>query len=379
LETKSSPNYSLEALKFPEGEDTSRFRNWYFNVTFEYKGMPYVLFAALKAPGFSGGKEISILGIRGPFNAKKEKALDYAAAGAGIVKDEATNASAVSEWISEVDDPKWHVQKLYMKNDDDLRQELKGDHLDIHMGNTSASLGLEDYKLRLNEEGCTIDLDCKVRGPAIWWGNKPDVGWQHSEKGILTGFESFVEATGSANIFGEKLDIRGRGNFEHVSMSYLEMMGMRAADWIVMNFDEAYAFCYRNLSITEDQHLRHVFTGAIYLIEERKLLNLKEMEVRWSNWVYAPSAYRFIPASYEIKGETEEGVFKAYMSPAAPPAWYVHRRDENRYTDYIDGWYFAYWDALCKVEGTFTYKNGRVINLTNGMGVNEPHTASPLV
>jgi len=35
-------------------------------------------------------------------------------------------------------------------------------------------------------------------------------------------------------------------------------------------------------------------------------------------------------------------------------------------------------DALLKGGGTFTYKNGKVLNLTNGLGINEPQRVSPL-
>ena len=355
------------------------FCDWYFNVTFEHKGLPYVLIGAIVAPGFSGQNEVTVAGVRGPFKMRREKALDFIDAEGGIVKDKADKTRATGEWISVLEEPEWHFRQVFIKQGQVFKQEMKEDTITVQVDNTRAICSKNEFKLRLDEKEYKINLDCVSRGSVIWWGGEPNKEFNLTQNSILNGFEIPCDIEGTAMIRGEKIKIKGRGIFEHVWIKKLDMMELRSVDWIILNFDQSYVFLFKNESITqEDRCLRDSHTGAIYLDKDKKVLPFTGIQIRYRDWAYAPKAYRFIPISYEVIAETKDGLFKANMEPVASPAWYVHRRMETLSMDNIGGWNFSYWDALLKAKGTFTYKDGKVLNLTNGVGINEPQRVSPL-
>jgi hypothetical protein len=377
--SKKGGGIKPEDLQCTLPQGSKGFCNWYANVTFEHAGLPYVLFAALLAPGFSGKNELTVLGVRGPFKSRKDKALDIAEAEAGLVKDEADKTTASEEMVTIVDDPEWHFRKVFLKEDHEFQQSLSDGTVNVQLGNTKVSCKDGEYKIRLDEADYQIDLDCIARGPAIWWGGKPNREFQLSKNSNINGFESPCNIEGSATIKGEKLTIKGKGVFEHVWITKQDMMELRSVDYIIMNFDEAYTFLYKGISTTQqDQCLVRNHAGGIYLNEDRKLHYFTGIHVKYRNWAYAPKAYRFIPTAFDVTAETGEGRFHAIMDPVATPSWYVHRRMEKLGMDDVEGWNFSYWDAPLKSEGEFTYKNGKVISLTNGRGVNEPQKVSPL-
>jgi hypothetical protein len=355
------------------------FCNWFFNVTFEHKGLPHVLFASIKAPGFSGKNEISVIGVRGPFKTRQEKALDIEDAEGGIVKDEADKTKAAEENISVLEDPEWHFRQVFFKSDDAFKQTVENKSVNIQLGDTTVSCGQDSYTLRLMEEDTRLDLDCKARGPAIWWGGEPNKTFHLTRNSLQNGFEIPCDLEGTAVLRGESIRVKGRGVFEHVWIEKLDMMELRAVDYVIMHFDEAYVFLFKGVSITqEDLRLHHNHTGAVYLNEEKKLLPITGIRVNYGGWAYAPKAYRFIPTTYHITADTTEGSIQMDLEPAACPAWYVHRRMDRLRMDQMEGWNFAYWDALLKGGGAFTYNNGKVLKLTHGLGINEPQRVSLL-
>ncbi len=151
-------------------------------------------------------------------------------------------------------------------------------------------------------------------------------------------------------------------------------MRQTCTDFIIMNFDEAYVFAFKNVGLDRNRY----DTGGIYILEDKdkKLMPITNLTVTYQNWAYSPTALRFIPLSYEVVAETDKGVLKALMEPVMPPAWYHHRRMEQFKQNHINGWQFTYWTGETKVKGTFTYKNGRELKLTNGVGRNEPQRVS---
>jgi hypothetical protein len=370
----------LEHLKYETTGAAKSYCNWYFNVSFDHGGLPYVLFGAIQAPGFSGKKEVTVLGVRGPFKSRKEKALDIEEAEEGLVKDEADKTSATEDTITVIDNPEWHFRKVFIKEDHEFEQTLTQDSVSIRAGNTKMHCTEGNYKLRLDEKGYKMDLDCVSRGPAIWWGGGVKKEFHLTKGSIQNGFESPCDIEGTAVINGEKLTIKGRGVFEHVWITKLDMMELRSVDYIAANYDQAYMFLFKGISATNsDSCLHHNHAGGICLTHEKKVHYITGIKIGYRNWAYSPKAYRFIPTVYEVTAETEAGVLKTTMEPLATPSWYVHRRMEKLALDNTEGYNFCYWDAPFKAEGEFRYKDGKVIKLTNGRGVNEPQKVSSLV
>lgn len=379
---KAAPNdwgVTLEDLKskLTHLPVNKRFCDWYFSVSFDHEGEHYILNSSITSPGLSGKYHAMVYGARGPFNIRKEAARDVKEAEKGLVREDGHAASVKGKTISIVDDPEWDVRKKFFKTEADFKEEIKGDSVVIHLGDSLTSLNSKGCKLRLNEKDCKLNLDCTARGPAMWYGNEPNQGFNLTENLLTTGIEAHFDVEGSAVIDNETLKIKGRGNLEHVWIEVTDpswFMKMTCVDFIIMHFDEAYAFLFKDVG----QNGKLYNTGAIYLIGDQKMLPVTELNVKYKDWAYAPSAYRFIPTAYEVVAETEAGLLKAFMEPLVPPSWYHHRRMEEFTMNHINGWQFSYWTGETKIKGSFNFRNGRSLKLTNGIGRNEPQRVSPL-
>ena len=362
-------------IKLDNVQIPGKFCNWYNNVIFEHRGRPYVALISIKAPGFSGKNEVSISMGNGPVRMKTEshKTLE------SIVKEDTGKSDAGQEEILVIEEPDLHVVNLNIKGDDAFRQTVSGDTITAKLGDTtSIECQVGKWHLKSKEGDFDVDLVFTARGPVVWWGEKPNADQKLTEHTIINGFEALSDVTGHITYQGEKMDARGRGVAEHVWIEKLDMMELRYVDWVVINFDQSYFMFYSGEGAVPPRSLAHYQTGSVCLAEDKKFWSITKIKVEHTKWAYSPVALRFIPISNTITLETSEGVLVCQVEPLISPTFVTIRRMENVSFYDIPGWAFYYWDAPYKATGTFTYSNGRVLKLTNGLGVNEPQRVSPL-
>lgn len=357
-----------------------RFLDWAYQVRFEYNGKYYTLFFNLANPSWSRTVQVEANGTGGVFKTREEKALDFEAAAEGIIQD-AAQEKAAKDKITVLVEPEWHFAYMYPKKADDYRQEVIGDSVHIHVGDSTVILKPGESIVRLNEKDCVTDLTFTSRAPTFWKGgyaNRAE-GNPLGEGNVVRGWQTFVDVEGTATIAGEEIKVKGGvGNFEHV---WIEIdpnwfMQLQQVDFIQLFFDEADALIMKNL--TSDH--KKVITGSVYLRDGKVLTKVIKTTVINKGWMYAPNAYSFLATEWDITAETEDGgVLKAVIEKPTNFHWWHHRRMEDFEMNDITGWRFNMYGIFGKATGTYTLKDGRVINLTNGLATNDPQKVSPLL
>ncbi len=98
---------------------------------------------------------------------------------------------------------------------------------------------------------------------------------------------------------------------------------------------------------------------SLYLIDEKQYVPAGEFNIEHHDWAFDPTSGAFIPTRYNVTIETEAGVLE--MTANAVSCYVASGIGEapDSPTTLLD------WD---KVDGTFTYKDGRTKTLTNGLG-----------
>lgn len=189
--------------------------------------------------------------------------------------------------------------------------------------------------------------DC---GGPLWYGReKPSYLTQHS---VTYGYNWCGQAEGTLTIDGREIRVKGAGIRERyvaTDSSSAEIGGWE--DWGWVHFDEVYGSMYDMRLGMKD--------FALNLVDEDIYLPEGDMTITHQEWAYMPKFGGFVPTEYVVKMETAEGVldFTAHVNTGR--SWSVTDKvPDNPVCTLM-------WD---KVEGTFTFKDGSVKQLTNGFG-----------
>lgn len=345
----------LEDMKAKLTGVPGHFCDWYFAVNFKENEKNHFLVLHLSAPGLKKKNSMGARIVQGPLGLKKEESI-------------VAMERPVFEVTCSVDYP-----------DDAYKEETDKDTVISHLGNMTVISKVGSWHVRLDEKDFKVDLNFSARGPVVWWGNEPNELCVLTPGTKLVGLEAFCDVDGTATIEGKRMKVHGKGLYEHVWIEKIAFMEFRLVDWIFANFDELYTLLMRAEGVKGDGCPHHYETGAIYLMKEKKYLPVTRFSVSTQKWAFCPEVLRFTPIAYEVTAETEMGVLKFNFEASKYPQWIEKRRMEFLTIDRIPGWSFIMYDLPIECKGTFTYKDGTILNLTSGDGVDEVLRIFPLL
>jgi hypothetical protein len=249
----------------------------------------------------------------------------------------------------------------------------------IQMGELTAICRPDRQRIISTNEILSGDLTCTARGPILHWGHEAGKICQVTEVTRVSGSESLSDVKGEITFGGKRIEINGRGLFERVWFSALNFFQIRAMNWLYAHFDEMYLYICHCESVTGDSRPFHFETGEMQMIVNNEFMTAKSLEFMPESWVFFPQARRFIPLEQSITVKAVQGTLKLKMRLSTyplllqPPA-----RLENLTVDNISGWSSLFYDAPVMLEGKFTYRDGRIVKLANGTGINEQIRISAL-
>ncbi len=187
-------------------------------------------------------------------------------------------------------------------------------------------------------------------GFPTWYGkDKPSALTQHS---IAYGYNWSGTIQGRLTIQGRKVGIKGKGVRERyiaVDTSAAEIGGWE--DWMWFHFDEMFGSLYEMKLGNKDMSLN--------LVDEDQYLPAGDFRIAHHDWAYLRPLGAFIPTHYEVTVETEVGVLEMAANAVGATVWGVTGRVPDNPVATLN------WD---KLDGSFTYKDGRKRTLTNGLG-----------
>ncbi|MBN1177826.1 MAG: hypothetical protein JXD18_01330 [Anaerolineae bacterium] len=343
--------FTIDHLRPKFLENSERFNDWYFTVHFKHEGKPVLAKFSLT--------EGSLLG-------------------------QATHLSFSQAPLDLREEPDALVMKpssadLSVHPNADFSFAAVEDEVRIEMGDLIAICRADEQRLISKNEQLSADLTFRPRGPILFWNHEPGAECEVTDVTRVSGSESLSEVTGSVTVQGQKMDVQGRGLFERVWFKALNFFEIRWMNWIYAHFDNAYLYLCHCESTTSENQPFHFETGDVYLELEDDLLAGTSLEVMPETWVFFEQVRRFIPLEQSVVMRTDKGTLKLnvrlahYPQMAQDPA-----RLEGLTINNIPGWGSLFYDGPVTLKGKFTYKDGRVVELVDGVGINEVIRIAPL-
>ncbi len=207
------------------------------------------------------------------------------------------------------------------------------------------------YSLEDKEQGIKAEWVHTAIGFPMWYHDKKklEVYTPHS---IAYGYHWAGRIEGKL-IFGDrKVEIKGaavRERYYAVDTCPAEVGGWH--DWMWFHFDEMFG-CLDEMKVSKHKVV------SLYLLDEKRYLPDGNFNIEHHDWAYLRPIGAFIPTRYKVTVETEAGVLEMTANVVGGLSWGVTEVPDAPTTK-------LYWD---KIDGTFTYKDGRKRTLTNGLG-----------
>lgn len=207
------------------------------------------------------------------------------------------------------------------------------------------------YSIDDKEKGIKADFFHSVVGHPTWYGrDKPKYFTPHS---ITYGYNWTGRVEGEFTIEGRKVRIKGAGVRERywaVDSCPTEIGGWE--DWGWFHFDEMFgSFCEFKYGKSKDMSLN--------IIEGNQFFPVGDFNIEHHDWAFVPQVGYPIPTRYKLTMETEAGVLE--MAANVVGCKLFSTTGEVPDCPLLS----LHWD---KLDGVFTYKDGRKMTLTNGLG-----------
>lgn len=197
----------------------------------------------------------------------------------------------------------------------------------------------------------SADLWHRAYGFPLWYGReKPSYLTQHS---ITYGYNWAGEVDGKIVYKGKRILVKGKGQRERyvaVDSSAAELGGWE--DWGFFAFDELHSSLYDMRLGMKD--------FAIYDLESKAYYPEGEMVIEHEDWAFVRELDGFVPTVYKVTIKTSDGIYRVRAHVGNVRTWGVTYKVPDNPVGTL------HYD---KVEGSFTYNDGRIKILHNGRGI----------
>ncbi len=188
-------------------------------------------------------------------------------------------------------------------------------------------------------------------GYPTWYGKeKPKYLTAHS---VAYGYNWVGRIEGTLTIEGRTVALTGaalRERYVAVDTCAAEIGGWE--DWMWFHFDETFGSFY-------EMKFAGVKEMSVNILDGEQFYPVGDFEIEHHEWAYHPRLGAFVPTRYNIRPEVETGVLEMCGDIVESKLWGM--RGEVPDTP-------LYTHNFGKLDGRFTYRDGRTIPLTNGVG-----------
>ena len=337
-------------LQFPDAP--SRFNDWYFTAHFVHEGHDYLAKFSIS--------EGNLLGQAAHLTFSQDPLLLEQEPDALVLRPAPTDVNIAQQNLP-------------------LEYAATADEARVTMGDLTAICRPDQQRIISRHAELAADLTFTPRGPILTWDHGANAASHVTEISRVYGREALSDVRGEVTVRGRRFPVVGRGLFEHVWFNALNFFQIRCMDWFYANFDELYLYICHCESVTAESRPFHFETGEIVLPAENELLIARSIEVTPESWVFMQQARRFIPLEQTIVVRTDRGRLRFTSRLLNHPLMAQDpTRLESLCIDNIPGWSSLFYDGPVALEGKFTFEDGRVLQLTNGRGINEQIRISAL-
>jgi len=196
----------------------------------------------------------------------------------------------------------------------------------------------------------SADLTHKPYGYPLWYGRElPSALTRHS---ITYGYNWAGDVEGSFTYKGKTIKVKGTGQRERyvaVDSSAAELGAWE--DWGFITFNEFHSSFYDMRLGMKDL--------SLYDIKKKKHYPEGNLKITHENWMFIRELDGFVPENYIIEMEVEDGIYKVKAHTCNVRCFGVTFKVPDMPVATL---------VFDNVEGSFTYKDGKTINLTGGNG-----------
>lgn len=186
--------------------------------------------------------------------------------------------------------------------------------------------------------------------------------WYHDKKkleastlnSIGGGYHWPGRVTGIINIDGRSINVEGKGARQrYYAENYSSVEAAGWHDWMWFHFDEMFG------ALDEMKTSKHKMMG-LYVIDEKLYFTEGSFDVQHHDWAYLPGYGSFLPTRYKVTMDVDAGRLEFTCQIVGSSVWGKTEPPDAPFV-MLD------WD---RVEGVFTYADGRKTVLSNGAGAN---------
>ena len=246
------------------------------------------------------------------------------------------------------------LNKFYRNPQGTLKIEKRKHSVFVTCGREYSVECFDDNRWHIVTDTCDgeykADLWHKPYGYPLWYGReKPSYLTQHS---ITYGYNWAGDVEGEFTYKDKTVKIKGTGQRERyvaVDSSAAELGGWE--DWGFITFNEIHSSLYdmrlgmKDFSVYDLQTKKHYLEG--------------KMEITHEDWVFLRELDGFIPETYKIRIEVDDGVYEVKAHTCNARTWGVTFKVPDNPVGTL---------MFDKVEGKFTFRDGKVKVLTGGRG-----------
>jgi hypothetical protein len=238
-----------------------------------------------------------------------------------------------------------------------IKTEASSTDLTITLDAFQITIAPPAYEFRYHGEDASVDLRFKSLGTPFWFNQGKPEGARITPSTIVKGLEAFGEVEGTITLDGKEVAVKGVGCHEHVQSDAIHWMEFGWQDWMWFVFDELYGLAF-NMQGGEYKD------GGIYLRNEKEYLVVKDFFIDRPKWAFSPTLQHQWPITFTLEAPTDKGTLFLEGDVVRSQPYYQVEKHRQAMT-------MPFADMDVNWRGTFVYKDGKKMNLTNGKGGNE--------
>ncbi|MCJ2188807.1 hypothetical protein [Novosphingobium beihaiensis] len=250
--------------------------------------------------------------------------------------------------------PGMHFERLLRKPHGALKIEKGAESVVVTCGDEYRVECFADHSWHLSIDSLDgeyrAELYHRPHGFPLWYGrDKPSYLTQHS---ITYGYNWAGDVEGTIYLKGRAIRVKGAGIRERyvaVDSSAAELGGWE--DWGFVAFNEIHSSMYDMRLGMKD--------FSIYDLETQRHYPEGEMIITHEDWAFMRELDGFIPTVYKIRIQVADGTYEVRAHVCNATVWGVTFKVPD---------YPVATLTFDTVEGTFTFNDGTVKNLTGGRG-----------
>jgi hypothetical protein len=211
--------------------------------------------------------------------------------------------------------------------------------------------GTWHYRVQDKERDLSLEMVHYGIGYPTWYGKeKPKYLTAHS---IAYGYNWAGRIEGALTMAGRTIHLKGaalRERYVAVDTCAAEIGGWE--DWMWFHFEEMFGSFYEMKFAT-------VKEMSLNILDGEQFFPVGDFQIQHHEWAFHPRLGAFVPTRYAMTLEVEAGTLEMLGNIVESKLWGMRGEvpDTPLYTHNFD-----------RLDGVFTYRDGRTVTLTNGLG-----------